>query len=89
MFTAHSGTSSKRICGTFGWVITVGVLIYCTIKCIQAPTFIDTFIIASTALLGVDSVTGIWKDKTDRINDDADQVLDKAEEYIKKKSESV
>ena len=29
--------------------------------CIQAPLMIDTFLICVMALLGIDSVTGIWK----------------------------
>lgn len=80
MITAHSGTSSKRTCGAVGWLFTIITLLYCTIAGVQAPVFIDTFIIACTALLGVDSVTGIWRDKYDRINKDTDQVLDKVEQ---------
>lgn len=61
MFTSHSGISSKRVCGVIGWFVAVAVLIYCTIMCIQAPLMIDTFLICVMALLGIDSVTGIWK----------------------------
>lgn len=61
MFTSHSGISSKRVCGVIGWFVAVVVLIYCTIMCIQAPLMIDTFLICVMALLGIDSVTGIWK----------------------------
>lgn len=61
MFTSHSGISSKRVCGVVGWFVAIGVLIYCTIAVIQAPLMIDTFLICVMALLGIDSVTGIWK----------------------------
>lgn len=53
--------SSKRICGVIGWFICLGILIYCTIMVIQAPVMIDSIVIASTTLLGVDSITNIWK----------------------------
>lgn len=66
IFLAQSNTiSSKRVCGVLGWLISLGVLIYCTISKIQAPVMIDTIVISSTALLGVDSITGIWKRKPD------------------------
>ena len=59
--TAHSGVSSKRFCGVLGWIIAIGILIYCTINIIQAPTMIDIFMVCCMALLGIDSFTGIWK----------------------------
>lgn len=62
IFLAQQGSiSSKRICGVLGWFVCLGVLVYCTIMVIQAPVMIDTIIISSTALLGVDSITNIWK----------------------------
>ena len=61
MITSHSGISSKRVCGVIGFVAVLFVLIYCTVQCIQAPAMIDTFIYAICLLLGIDSVTGIWK----------------------------
>lgn len=61
MLSSHSGISSKRVCGVIGWLVCLGVLIYCTINIIQAPLMIDTFLICCMALLGIDSVTGIWK----------------------------
>lgn len=60
--------SSKRICGVIGWFICLGILIYCTIMVIQAPVMIDSIVIASTALLGVDSITNIWKKPPDDNN---------------------
>lgn len=61
MITSHSGISSKRICGVLGFLITMFVIIFCTISNIQAPLIMDTFIWAVCMLLGIDSVTGIWK----------------------------
>ena len=61
MVTSHSGISSKRVCGVIGFVAVLFVLIYCTVQGIQAPAMIDTFIYAICLLLGIDSVTGIWK----------------------------
>lgn len=73
MFTAESGISSKRVCGVFGWLVVIGIMIYCTIVVQEAPTMIDLFIIAVMGLLGIDSVTGIFKSKNndqgfDKIN---------------------
>lgn len=60
MFTAHSGLSSKRICGFIGWIICLFICLYCTILVIPAPEIIDVLFICSTSLLGIDSITGIW-----------------------------
>ena len=59
--TAHSGISSKRVCGILGFLVIIFILIYCTILGIQAPVILETFIYAICLLLGIDSVTGIWK----------------------------
>ena len=61
MITSHSVISSKRVCGVIGFVAVLFVLIYCTVQGIQAPVMIETFIYAICLLLGIDSVTGIWK----------------------------
>lgn len=61
MITSHSGISSKRVCGVLGFLVTMFVIIFCTISNIQAPLIMDTFIWAVCMLLGIDSVTGIWK----------------------------
>ena len=61
IITAGSGVSSKRVCGVLGWAICLISAAYCTICQIEAPQFLDSVIIASTALLGVDSITSIWK----------------------------
>lgn len=61
MVASHSGVSSKRICGVLGWIICLGILVYCTVTVIQAPVMIDTVLWCCMALLGIDSITGIWK----------------------------
>ncbi len=66
ILSSSSGSiSSKRLCGIIGWLVCLGIGIYCTINVIQAPMLIDSILIGSAALLGVDSVTGIWKNKRD------------------------
>ncbi len=61
MITAHSGISSKRVCGVIGFLVIIFVLIYCTVFGMQAPVIIEPFIYAVCLLLGIDSVTGIFK----------------------------
>lgn len=58
--TSHSGISSKRVCGVIGWLVSLGVMIYCTIFTIQAPLMIDTVLWCCMGLLGIDSITGIF-----------------------------
>lgn len=65
LLSAERGSlSSKRLCGFIGWLSCAAVLIMCTIWDRQAPDMVDTVIYASTALLGLDSMTAIWKDRT-------------------------
>ena len=64
ILSASKGSiSSKRVCGVAGWIVCLGIGIYCTIKVIQAPLLIDSILIGSAALLGVDSITGVWRNK--------------------------
>lgn len=66
IFLAQKGSiSSKRVCGVIGWIICLLICIYCTVKVIQAPVLADSILIGSATLMGVDSVTGIWKNKKD------------------------
>ena len=67
LVTAHTGISSKRVCGILGFLTVVGILIYCTVNVVQAPAMIEPFMYVICALLGIDSITGIWKkfDKND------------------------
>ena len=70
MLVANAGSiSSKRVCGVVGWLIVIGVLIYCTIMTVQAPVMIDTFMICCMALLGIDSFTSIWRKYPDNSDD--------------------
>lgn len=59
--TSQSGVSSKRVCGLAGWIVCLLVMVYCTVKVIQAPLMIDTVLWCCMGLLGIDSITGIWK----------------------------
>lgn len=66
--SAPSGIlSSKRVCGVIGWLVIIGIMIYCAISGSQAPLMIDTFMLCCMGLLGIDSVTGIWKKNADTI----------------------
>lgn len=59
--TAHSGISSKRVIGVLVWLSIIGVFIYSSITNKQAPNMVETLMICGCALLGIDSITGIWK----------------------------
>ena len=59
--TSQSGISSKRVCGLIGWILCLLVLIYCTLFQKQAPEITDTILWCCMGLLGIDSVTSIWK----------------------------
>lgn len=62
IFQANSGDlSSKRVCGVAGFAVVLGIAIACTITGMQAPAIVADIIYASVALLGVDSITNIWK----------------------------
>lgn len=61
IITAHSGISSKRVCGIIGFLVIIFLVIFCTVYGIQAPLILETFIWAVCTLLGIDSITGIWK----------------------------
>lgn len=60
-FDAKDTTSSKRIFGALGFVLASLILIGCTIARIQAPDMVESYMIASVCLLGVDSITNIWR----------------------------
>lgn len=61
MITSHSGISSKRVCGVLGFLVIMFVIVFCAIAETQAPVIMETFIWAVCMLLGIDSITGIWK----------------------------
>jgi hypothetical protein len=58
--------SSKRLCGLLGWFVCLGVLIYCTIFVIEAPSMVETVLITTASLLGIDSITNIWKSNNNK-----------------------
>lgn len=65
--SARSGQlSSKRIFGGLGFLICMFELIYCTYIHQEAPMMIDAFMLSCMGLLGVDSVTSIWKNDNKR-----------------------
>lgn len=61
LITAHTGVSSKRVCGVLGWLLCLITLVYCTINNTQAPNMIDTVLYCCMGLLGIDSITSIWR----------------------------
>lgn len=61
IITSHSGISSKRVCGCLGFLVIMFSIIFCTVTGTQAPLILETFIWAVCMLLGIDSVTGIFK----------------------------
>lgn len=63
VFQSNSGVSSKRVCGFLGWLICLFICLWCTIQVIPAPDIVEYLFICSASLLGIDSVTGIWKKK--------------------------
>lgn len=62
MIDSDSSVSSKRFCGVLGWIVSICIIIYCTVNVVQAPTIMEFFLMSVVGLLGVDSVTNIWKD---------------------------
>ena len=76
ILTSGSGLSSKRLCGLTGWFVLLCCLAYATWSGTDLPHCTPEFIFGTVALLGVDSVTGIWRDsrrgKCDDITPDPD-----------------
>lgn len=61
MFSSNAGISSKRVCGFIGWVVIIGLAIYGTISGKELPECTDTILFCISGLLGLDSITSIWK----------------------------
>lgn len=55
--------SSKRFFGGIGFIVSTGLIIYCTITGKEAPGIVEFYIICSVSLLGLDSITNIWNKK--------------------------
>lgn len=75
IFTTQKGSiSSKRVCGVLGFLVCLFVLVWCTIKVIEAPNFADIILICCSGLLGVDAVMKPWvkKDKEEKEDKEED-----------------
>lgn len=55
--------SSKRFFGGIGFIVSTGLVIYCTITGKEAPGIVEFYIICTVSLLGLDSITNIWNKK--------------------------
>lgn len=53
--------SSKRVCGVIGWFVIIALLITSTIYGFEIPSIADTFMFCCMGLMGLESVTSIWK----------------------------
>lgn len=61
MLSSDSSVSSKRVAGFLGWIVCLFLTIFCTIFAIPAADIVELLFICSTSLLGIDSITSIWK----------------------------
>jgi hypothetical protein len=61
MLSSRSPVSSKRFCGFIGWILCLAICGWCVLTKQEAPEIIDMLFICSTSLLGIDSITSIWK----------------------------
>ena len=65
ILSAEKGSvSSKRVCGVLFALTIIFIYIYCSTSGKSVPTEIDTLVYGCCILLGVDSVTSIWQNKT-------------------------
>ena len=53
--------SSKRVAGCTGWILCLIASVVALIRPIPNPDIIEMLFLASCALLGIDSVSGIFK----------------------------
>lgn len=53
--------SSKRFCGLLGWIVLLCCLGYASWAGTELPGVTSEFIFGTVTLLGVDSITSIWK----------------------------
>ena len=62
LFVSTKGSiSSKRFCGVIGFIVCLGVAIYCTICRTESPNIVDMILFTSAGLMGVDSVTKVFQ----------------------------
>lgn len=61
IFQANSGgLSSKRVCGVLGWLVCLVLFVWAFIANKQVPDFGDFVIIASSSMLGIDSLSNMF-----------------------------
>jgi hypothetical protein len=72
IITAGSGVSSKRVCGLLGWLVLLICLGYAAWCGTELPLVTSDFIFGTIVLLGVDSVTAIWKKFPNKVSSDSD-----------------
>lgn len=83
LFSGQQAVSSKRVCGFAGWMLSLFICLWCTIKEVEAPEIVDVLFICSTSLLGVETITSIFyksnspkeKEKTYNTYDDESRLL--------------
>ena len=61
MLSSDSNVSSKRVAGFLGWLLCLVITWYCTYYMMPTPEIVEMLFICSTSLLGIDSITSIWK----------------------------
>ena len=61
LFSNTGSPSIKRVSGFLGWLVCLGLVIYATITGITVIAAIDSLFLFSTTLLGLDTITNIWK----------------------------
>lgn len=59
--TSEGRLSSKRVCGILGWIVVLIGFLILLFSTKEAPDFTEFLIGAVVTLLGVDSVTGVFK----------------------------
>lgn len=76
ILSSHTGMlSCKRICGMLGWITCLIVALYATLYQLRIPAFLDTILITSATLLGLENITNIWKQKKTHKTTKADQEI--------------
>lgn len=61
MLSANSPVSSKRVAGFLGWIVCLIITILSIFYPITVTNTIELLFWCSAGLLGLDSITGIWK----------------------------
>lgn len=63
LFNSRGNISSKRVCGLLGWLVVIGINMYCVIERVEAPHITYDLLYVSAALLGVDSIMNGFRRK--------------------------